>query len=832
MVEASLLSAALCGLAAGSPVALSPYKPDDWTLHLWHLDESRAPFPDQVGATPMLGLLNHAQASQPSFAGLRSSISFMHDAGGSLEGGRLKGAVLLAAPALADGNADNVAASFRFTGATGAFTIEAMVRFDKLPTESQNVASSIVSMDGENTNRVFNLRVDQAGFLAFIPLSGTIEGGGALAAIPLEGAHGINTKDWFHVAVTYDGNDGLPNNLRLYWTRLDVLHEEAHLIGSGTLAEDFSKLVADFAIGNEARTQWGNAEAEPFSGCIDEVRISSVARHPSDFLFVPEEKRIHPGMPGDSLNEDRVPEVRLAAMLVDGKPVPLPASGQLPVLPPGPHRLDFDFGVGADSLSRAVRIRSRLKGVDERWNESGRGMAVTCEVLDADGVEISSAQFPVLGASQGWQTSIDDSDLRQRSEPLFVPAAGKFVRIHISSGAEDTTGVLGIDDLKLVMRSRDEVAVQVWNNSGFGEGERLQLPDGRPIGWNRGGGSPAIARIYNLSNNPMLALVDGDQGSYGNWSCTQPLPMIPRKGATMLLQWREVFNVIGGGDRRATFLNVPPGDYSFEAIASTTGESPRGSYFVQRFSIQAQFWSRPWFWALTAACVVGSMAVGTVAVLRQRASRKLDRLRVQNALAKDRARIARDMHDDLGTRITMLTMNAALTKREMHRNPEVADRHLDNLSSSARDLVAAMDGLVWAVDPSNDSLDHLGERLVSLGQEIFQDSEFHCDIDIPHVLPEKALTSEVRHHLFLAVKEGLHNVLRHAGPCRVSLQLDASGDRLKITIEDQGKGFDTRSPDLGNGLNNLSHRLASVGGTCQITSVVGHGTCVVLTCPL
>ena len=300
----------------------------------------------------------------------------------------------------------------------------------------------------------------------------------------------------------------------------------------------------------------------------------------------------------------------------------------------------------------------------------------------------------------------------------------------------------------------------------------------------------------------------------------------------MVLRWNEIFNVIGGSMHRATFPSVPPGEYSFEAVAASVQDTSPGSHISLPFTIRAPIWSRPWFWALAATGVVSSLGVGIFALLRQKTARKVAQLRLQNALAKDRARIARDMHDDLGTRVTLLTMNVALAQRDMEKKPDDARRHLGFLASASRELVVAMDGLVWAVNPANDNLDQLGERLASLAEDVFQNSGVRYTIDIPHVLPEWPLQAETRHHLFLAVKEALHNALKHAGPCDATLSLEVGEERLTITIADTGRGFDIHDPAIGNGLNNLVHRLEIIGGSCTIDSTVGKGTRVTMECPL
>lgn len=828
------LRLALCLLAAsagacGAMPALTPYEPDDHTLHLWHLDERQPPFLDAMEpGLDMLGLLCAAEAGQPAMADFGNSVWFNNFSEGEPASSSLRGAILLAAAELHNHGGDNAPEDFRYAGADGAFTFEALIRFEVTPTAMANPSGGIITMDGEAENRVFNFRVERGGFLSFIPLTGQgLARGGALAAIPTTGPHAVNTSDWFHVAVTYDGNEGAAENLKLYWTRLDAARQSAHIVGRGTLFQDLSR-VSDFAIGNEAR---GASGQEPFPGWIDEVRMSSVARDRTDFLMVVPEKRLSPERARLLAGREEPLRIGLSSLMVDGLPKATSAFGGLE-LPPSTRRLDFDFGVESENTHYPVRFRCRLKGFDEQWEESARGMSLTCEVLDSRGDVVSMVRRPILGTSAGWQTGEDDSELLPWSEPLFLPETGKTLRMVFSSGADDTVGICVIDDLDVSRGSPDRKPESLWKNVGFTQGDRTRFPYGVPEGWTRGGSAPTIARLSPRVNNPALALVDGDQAASGTWTAMLPLPPVRKGGETVVLHGKEMFNVIGGNRHRVTYNNIPPGEYTFEAVAVGIDGRHTGSHMALPLTILVPVTSRPWFWVLLAACVVGSLAIGLIAVLRQRATRKLDRLRLRNALAQDRARIARDMHDDLGTRITLLTMNASLARRDLKKSPETAERHLDHLTSASRNLVTAMDDMVWAIDPKNDSLDHLAEHIAHLANEIFQGGEVRCAVEIPHLLPERQLRSDFRHHISLAVKESLHNILRHAGPCEASLTLDVEDDWLHIVIEDQGRGFDTSSPDAGNGLANLTQRLAAVGGNCSIDSTPGTGTRVVMRCPL
>ncbi len=822
----------MSGIASAVPA--TPYVADAHTLHLWHLDEAAPPFRDEGSPpSPMRGLLNGAVAGESSLPGFGQALSFHHHAGGTPGAADLRGAILLAAPKLAQGPADNAPDPFAFTGADGAFTFEALVQLDIMPTEAQSIALGILSMDGDGNERVFNFRIEKEGFLSFIPLGSIGTAGGALATIPVTGPDAINTHDWFHVAVTYDGNEGAANNLRLYWTRLRHGLREANRVGHGTLLSDLKPIVGDFAIGNEARQFPTNAESEPFPGKIDEVRLSSVARDPSDFLFVPNHRRRPPfsGNPAANPTEKGPIQLHLSRILVNDRPVTASLTDGPLEIPAGLHRLDFDFEILPESLISPSHIRRQLTGLDDRWQESAQGMFLLVEILGGNGSVMARAEFPAIGSSPGWETSLDDSRYTPRQEAVFVPAGAQSFRLTLSSGSADTTGFMAIDDVDLLAPASSGGLRSLWFNPSFAEGENLGTSGGKPTGWERAGVNPAIARITIETTDPALALVDADQANGAAWVASAPVPRDLAEDSTVILKWREAYNVIGGKLHRATYVNVPSGSYTFRAIAPADDGLSVASLAVPLL-VRPPFWERPWFWPAIAASGVAAIAGFILSLARRKARRRLRALRLQKALADDRARIARDMHDDLGTRITLMTMNSALVERDMAENPERARSHLHRLNHSARNLVTAMDDLVWAVDPANDTLNHLGIHVARTVEEMFRDAPIRCRFDIPPVLPKLPLGSDFRHHIALAVKECLHNILRHAGPCEASLILTLENEKLVIRIADTGRGFDTSLPDSGNGLSNMVKRLEEIHGSCLITSSPGGGTTVVMSCKL
>ena len=156
------------------------------------------------------------------------------------------------------------------------------------------------------------------------------------------------------------------------------------------------------------------------------------------------------------------------------------------------------------------------------------------------------------------------------------------------------------------------------------------------------------------------------------------------------------------------------------------------------------------------------------------------------------------------------------------------DAHLGQISDTARELTQAMDEIVWAVNPRQDTLDGLVSYICQFAQEYLTVAGIQCRLDVPDHLPPLRLTADVRHNLFLAVKEALNNIVKHAQAREVRLRLIQDAVSLTLVIEDDGRGFGNGRGSSGEGLGNLASRLSAIGGRCSISSEPGCGTRVEL----
>jgi len=198
----------------------------------------------------------------------------------------------------------------------------------------------------------------------------------------------------------------------------------------------------------------------------------------------------------------------------------------------------------------------------------------------------------------------------------------------------------------------------------------------------------------------------------------------------------------------------------------------------------------------------------------------------ERALEQERARIAQDLHDELGSLLTRISLLGGLLHSDQH-NPKQVETHAGKIAQAADQTVRALEEIVWAVRPGSDTLQSLVDYIAHFASELFEGNTTRCRLDLPQDLPARPLPPEVRHNIFLIVKEALTNVLKHAGGSVVHLQIKTDGQALKIVIADDGRGFDPGPPAANgehNGMENMRRRAGAVGGTLAFTSGPGQGT--------
>lgn len=243
------------------------------------------------------------------------------------------------------------------------------------------------------------------------------------------------------------------------------------------------------------------------------------------------------------------------------------------------------------------------------------------------------------------------------------------------------------------------------------------------------------------------------------------------------------------------------------------------------FEVPLAFWRTPAFWVLVFLLCV-SVAAGTYRyVVWRRMRRKLLVLESQRALEHERLRIAQDIHDDLGARVTQISLVSGLAQGDASL-PEKARAEFNAISGMSRELVAALYETVWAVNPENDNLDALGNYICQMVDNLCDKAQLRRRLRVGELPGEVQVSSHMRHNLAMAVKEAVHNVIKHAHASEVSVFVEWADGQLTIRVQDDGRGFNPANGAGGHGLTNMRRRLEQLGGACAIKSEVGQGTTV------
>lgn len=286
------------------------------------------------------------------------------------------------------------------------------------------------------------------------------------------------------------------------------------------------------------------------------------------------------------------------------------------------------------------------------------------------------------------------------------------------------------------------------------------------------------------------------------------------------------------GMREARFTKLPHGRYRFQVRACNEDGVWSPVPAMLGIVVLPPFWKTWWFQTIAFACLLG-VVVGTVYFIStQKLQRQLVMMRQQEALEKERARIARDLHDQLGANLTQVALLGEMVGEDKNL-PQEVEAHAQQICQTARTTSDALDEIVWAANPSNDTLEGLVNYACKYAQDYLALADLRYRLDVPTDLPEANIPPDLRHNVFLAFKESVNNVVKHAQATEVKIRLRLEADKFLIEIEDNGRGPAEAATKTGrNGLRNMRQRMEDVGGTFTMTPGAERGTIVRLTSPI
>jgi ligand-binding sensor domain-containing protein/signal transduction histidine kinase len=285
-----------------------------------------------------------------------------------------------------------------------------------------------------------------------------------------------------------------------------------------------------------------------------------------------------------------------------------------------------------------------------------------------------------------------------------------------------------------------------------------------------------------------------------------------------------------GKERVAYYTNLRPGNYHFEVMACNNHGVWNLSPAFFTFTLAPHFYQRISFYVF---CALVALTTGIGAhKFRIRIFGRLKELEKFRAIELERARIAKDMHDDLGSSLTQISLMTELATRDARDHDEFRSQ-VQHIGQTTRGVLQSLDEIVWATNPRNDTLEGLVSFLGKYAREFLGHTKVACRLDIPPMLPSVPVSAEVRHNLFLVVKEGLTNVVKHSGATEVWLRTNWAAPMLELGIEDNGSGVSACAGDAhSDGVRNMEQRLRTMKGSFSMEPRQEGGTRLRLRVPL
>ena len=506
---------------------------------------------------------------------------------------------------------------------------------------------------------------------------------------------------------------------------------------------------------------------------------------------------------------------------------------------PGDLPLTISLGTAPPGKPSVVQIRTRLEGRENEMQDHDSQMYLILRFLDHKNARIGTASFIRAGKSLGWGGLPQNSRWHRHVEEAIVPErAARLKILLVSGGAPQTTGFWAIRQLRLAALAPG-AETPAWTplfQLNALVGTSLESQRGQPDGWEREGPGASTARVYSYRKEtsdvePLLALIDTHPQNTGGWlqSSSTAVPVVP--GQRLRLETEEMYSIGRGLDAVVSFHALPVGDYVFRAWATDELGRPTGPSLRMPVEVHPPFYSTLWFRLLGAGVGVAVLLTGVQYTEWRKMQRELQRLNQLRAVEAERTRLARDIHDEMGSRFTQISLLAGRALR-LAPADEAVREPIQSISDAVKELASALEEIVWAANPAQDLLEGFSNFLSQYSSNVLRNAGLSCRLEIPTLLPAHTLPGGLRHRLMMAVKEALNNTLKHAHATEVVVRLELDGPILRVTVSDNGSGFDSGTVKHGNGLDQSVRRMEEVGGTCVVESQPAGGTQVRLAVPL
>jgi signal transduction histidine kinase len=290
--------------------------------------------------------------------------------------------------------------------------------------------------------------------------------------------------------------------------------------------------------------------------------------------------------------------------------------------------------------------------------------------------------------------------------------------------------------------------------------------------------------------------------------------------------------------RTVVYARLTPGRYRF-LVRAVNSDGVSKTPATVSFTILPPIWRRWWFIVLASLFVLSAASL----IERYRGTRRRERHEAADALRQSREerlrelervrkRIAGDLHDDIGSSLTKISLLSEVLRRRIDHSDASVQAPLEMIGDSSRDLLDTMSDIVWATNPQKDRLSDLSRRMRSLASDLFTLADINFSFAAPADESDMVLGATLRREVFLIFKESINNIIKHSGATSAQIEFQLDQDRLRLRVSDNGQGFQLSEHREGHGLASMRARSVDIGGLLDLVSAPGKGTSIMLRAPL
>ncbi len=535
-----------------------------------------------------------------------------------------------------------------------------------------------------------------------------------------------------------------------------------------------------------------------------------------------------------AVSKEQIPPLTISLVTINGQALP-GVSKEALRLPANAGTISFSYGPTPQASNAPLRFRSQLDGYELGWHEHSVLMRMVIRFIDANQHDIGEKEFIARGESPGWTGSFKDSPWFPRKEEIVVPPdAVRFWVVISSAGPPEAVGVFAVTKLMVWLSQGDTNGISlippVKSDASRGTDEAANIS---PVGWERGGIRPADARLvrYGTGSEVALAILDDNPLGHADWSTAKVQGPKLTPGTKLTFSWEEVYSIGAADYGNVIYKNLPAGLYRFRMEALNIMGVATGRSSSHLVVVTVVFWKTIWFWIAVVVAIFAMIAGSWRLSAWRRMKRQVQNLERLRGLEQERFRIAQNIHDDLGARVTEIALLSSSAQLKPNFSPE-ARADFRAVSQLTTELVQALYETVWAVNPKDDHLDSLASFVCQMANQMCVQARLRCRLEVPDLPTDVPVDSPIRHNVIMAVKESIHNVIKHGRASEIQISMRRTEKGLTILVSDNGCGFDPATKARGNGLDNMERRMRSLHGNCLVASQPGAGTRITFEIPL